>query len=395
MKRSLTVLALTAGLLGPALPGIAAPGPVAPQTAVGDARQAAAALRARVDALRDQAEIATEAYDEAYAELGAAVTSHLTAEREVQRAQQAVGSGEAERQQRVRALYMSGGTSTLYASVLSSTDLTEALGRLQQVSRVLSSDTQRSAVATGALAAQRSAETRLATSADASTALQQRVAARAEAVHSLLDRTTALLAQADVTVVRLAEEQRRADEAAAAARAVRVLAAAQAAARAAAAATLAASGTLTDGAPTGLPGVGVRPPVGTAPAGTAPATSPRASVAMAFASAQLGKPYVWGATGAASYDCSGLTGAAWGAAGVNLPRTSRQQWYAGPHVALGDLQPGDLLFWASNVANPATIHHVALYAGNGLMIAAPHTGDVVKIQPVYLDGYVGAVRPGA
>ena len=64
-------------------------------------------------------------------------------------------------------------------------------------------------------------------------------------------------------------------------------------------------------------------------------------------------------------------------------------------IPLADLQPGDLLFWASNASDPATIHHVALYAGDGLMVAAPHTGDVVKIQPIYLDGYIGAVRPGA
>ena len=66
---------------------------------------------------------------------------------------------------------------------------------------------------------------------------------------------------------------------------------------------------------------------------------------------------------------------------------------AGPHVTLGELQPGDLLFWASDPSNPATIHHVALYIGGGLMIAAPHTGDVVKIEPVYMQGYIGATRP--
>ncbi|MGB8652344.1 MAG: C40 family peptidase, partial [Mycobacteriales bacterium] len=130
--------------------------------------------------------------------------------------------------------------------------------------------------------------------------------------------------------------------------------------------------------------------------GTLPAVaaSPLAARAIAFAQAQLGKPYVWGATGPDSYDCSGLTGAAYHAAGLDLPRTAREQWYSGPQVGLGDLQPGDLLFWADDLTDPATIHHVALYVGAGLMIAAPHTGDVVRVQPVYLDGYFGAVRPG-
>ncbi|MGZ6792843.1 MAG: C40 family peptidase, partial [Mycobacteriales bacterium] len=125
------------------------------------------------------------------------------------------------------------------------------------------------------------------------------------------------------------------------------------------------------------------------------AAGPEVQAVLAFASAQLGKPYQWGATGPGSYDCSGLTQGAYAAAGVRLPRVASDQWYSGPHVALGDLQPGDLLFWADDLNDPATIHHVALYAGNGLMIAAPHTGDVVKVQPVYLDGYFGATRPGA
>src|SRR5262249_59237435 len=118
-----------------------------------------------------------------------------------------------------------------------------------------------------------------------------------------------------------------------------------------------------------------------------------AARAIAAARAQLGKPYQWGATGPETFDCSGLTGWAYAHAGVQLPRTSREQWYAGPHPGLGYLQPGDLLFWATDPANPATIHHVAIYLGDDQMLAAPHTGTVVQIQPVYLTGYIGAVRP--
>lgn len=69
------------------------------------------------------------------------------------------------------------------------------------------------------------------------------------------------------------------------------------------------------------------------------------------------------------------------------------QWYAGPHPPLGEITAGDLLFWATDVRNPATIHHVALYLGGVCMIAAPGSGDVVKIQPVSGNGYIGAVRP--
>jgi cell wall-associated NlpC family hydrolase len=71
------------------------------------------------------------------------------------------------------------------------------------------------------------------------------------------------------------------------------------------------------------------------------------------------------------------------------------QYNAGPHPSLAALEPGDLLFWATDVTNPATIHHVTMYLGNGMMIAAPHTGTVVQIQPVYMPGFIGATRPWA
>lgn len=117
----------------------------------------------------------------------------------------------------------------------------------------------------------------------------------------------------------------------------------------------------------------------------APAASGRASVALRFAYAQLGKPYQWGADGPGSFDCSGLTMRAWGAAGVGLPHSSQAQFGSGTHVS--SPAPGDLVFYGS------PIHHVAMYVGNGLMISAPHTGDVVKIQPAFRSDYVGAVRP--
>ena len=123
------------------------------------------------------------------------------------------------------------------------------------------------------------------------------------------------------------------------------------------------------------------------------APSPAAQQALSAARTQIGKPYEWGATGPGSFDCSGLTGWAYAQAGIGLPRTSREQWFVGHHVGLADLQPGDLLFWATDPTNPATIHHVAIYAGNGYMIAAPHTGANVQLQKVYLGGFIGATRP--
>jgi cell wall-associated NlpC family hydrolase len=131
-----------------------------------------------------------------------------------------------------------------------------------------------------------------------------------------------------------------------------------------------------------------------------PAGAPAADAvdaALQFAFNQLGKPYKWGATGANGfYDCSGLTLRAYQAGGMQLPRTSVTQWNAGPHIVdKSAVQPGDLVFYASDLSNPATIHHVGLYIGAGNMINAPHTGAVIRIQPAFRSDYIGAVRPTA
>ncbi|MFJ2636839.1 NlpC/P60 family protein [Streptomyces sp. NPDC087422] len=115
--------------------------------------------------------------------------------------------------------------------------------------------------------------------------------------------------------------------------------------------------------------------------------SSKADDAIAFARKQLGKPYVWGATGPTSYDCSGLTQAAWKAAGVDLPRTTWDQVNVGTRVSESNLRPGDLIFFYSDIS------HVGLYIGGGQMIHAPHTGTVVKIAPITEMPFYGAVRP--
>ncbi|MDF2739321.1 MAG: transglycosylase protein [Actinomycetia bacterium] len=136
-----------------------------------------------------------------------------------------------------------------------------------------------------------------------------------------------------------------------------------------------------------------------APLSGGPAAPPNhdvAAIAIQFAYHQLGKPYVWGAEGDNFYDCSGLMQRAYKEAGVQLPRTSREQWYAGARVLdPGDLQPGDLVFGARNLSDPGTIYHVGMYIGAGNMIVAPYTGAVVRIQPMIRNDYIGAVRPTA
>ena len=113
-----------------------------------------------------------------------------------------------------------------------------------------------------------------------------------------------------------------------------------------------------------------------------------------FALRQHGKPYHWGAAGPGAFDCSGLTSTAWRAAGVGLPRVSRQQYGAGRQVRLADLRTGDLVFYAYDTSRPSTIHHVGLYLGGGRMVEAPHRGVPVRIASIWRRGLLAhATRP--
>jgi cell wall-associated NlpC family hydrolase len=127
---------------------------------------------------------------------------------------------------------------------------------------------------------------------------------------------------------------------------------------------------------------------GTPPTYNGP-TSTQAGKAIAFAYAQIGKPYQWGATGPGSYDCSGLVQAAWSAAGVAIPRTTYDDWNSLPHIPMSDLQPGDLILYEGE-------GHVAIYVGDGYIVDAPTTGSTVEKVPEagwYADNADGAVRP--
>lgn len=117
-------------------------------------------------------------------------------------------------------------------------------------------------------------------------------------------------------------------------------------------------------------------------------TSTQAQKAVAFAYAQLGKPYVWGATGPGSYDCSGLMQAAWASAGVAIPRDTYSQVAGLPSVPLSSLRPGDLVFFDGD-------GHVAMYVGGGMIIDAPRTGLTVEKVPLNSSWYSSTVNSAA
>ncbi|MEV5601653.1 NlpC/P60 family protein [Streptomyces sp. NPDC052299] len=116
---------------------------------------------------------------------------------------------------------------------------------------------------------------------------------------------------------------------------------------------------------------------------------PLGKKAVAFATAQIGKPYVWGAEGPKSYDCSGLTSQAWAAAGRPIPRTSQEQWRLLPHIAIKDMRPGDLIIYHADAT------HVGMYVGNGQIVHAPRPGRDVTLAGAGSMQILGVVRPDA
>ena len=129
-----------------------------------------------------------------------------------------------------------------------------------------------------------------------------------------------------------------------------------------------------------------RAPTAVTAAGPPPYVAGKAGIAVNYAYAQLGKPYAWAAAGPNAFDCSGLTMAAWGAAGVNLPHNAQMQWNAMPHLARSSLQPGDLVFYNG-------LNHVAIYVGNGQIIHAPTFGDHVRVASIDMMTPYGYGRP--
>jgi cell wall-associated NlpC family hydrolase len=361
--RSWTASALAAAFLAATMTGLTTAGGAAHADPLGDAKAQARQLQAQIVQLQLRVELASEKYDGLEAQLGQVAGEEQQA---AQASTAAAKAAEADRtivDSRARALYMSGGTVGLYASVLTGGDPNQLLAGLHSVQALSDADKHALGAVTASVETARQAAAALSalrSKADDLTAAA--ATASIDAQNALAEQQQAL-ADTNAKVVTLEAQLQEAMDQAAAARDAQILAAATKAAL-----------------ETGVV-------IGNA--------SPLALTAIAAGGKQVGKPYVYGGSGPDTWDCSGLVQWAFEQAGVLLPRTAADQYAAvGQKVPLGQLEPGDLLFWATDVSNPATIHHVAIYLGGGLMLAAPHTGTVVQVQPVYLDGYIGAVRVG-
>jgi cell wall-associated NlpC family hydrolase len=332
------------------------------------AQPSIAEVKAKVDALMHQAEVATDKYNgvkELTAQQNITVNKLLA---QAARKTQALNDSRRQLGMYAAAQYRGGGDDSTSRYLLSSdpqalVDQVHLTGVLadRQRQAVESYRVQQAAATQQRIAAARSLTALTARQAELKTAKADVQGKLSQAQHLL----NSLTAQEKARLAALRAKQ-EADAKAAAAKLAQQLAAKQKAAQEAAAKAAPAQGT---------------------PAPPAPGTSSQADKAIAFARNQLGKPYVWGATGPDSYDCSGLTQAAYKAAGIDLPRTTYDQVDVGTRVAESDMRPGDLIFFYSDVS------HVGLYIGNGEMIHAPHTGTVVKIAPITEMPFYAAVRP--
>ena len=406
---------LAAGLAFGVLAGLApAPASAAPgDRAIAEARAQADALTERIGILADRLDRAQAQVEAAHAEAAIALDTFQATQEELQSAEQRATVAEAAADQAradlgvargevvdfARQSYMDGSTSPGAAALLTAADPAQFIERAALLE---AAGAHRSDVLVQVTALQQAAE-----KADvrAKVAVQEATALKAQAADALARATNAEKSArqkaADVAArrIQLADELKDAQvtlaglvgrqEAEERSRRLREAAAPK-------------------------PQPVVAPPSGgqqhsggsQTPAG--PGSSSAAQTAISAAKQHLGLSYAWGGGGSNGpgwgwgidqgvwgFDCSGLTQYAYAQAGIDIPRNSRAQYAALPKVSSNDLQPGDLVFWATTPSNPTTIHHVAIYLGGGQIIEAPQSGDVVKISPMRWYHYAGAVRPSA
>jgi cell wall-associated NlpC family hydrolase len=352
------------------------------QQALGAQEGRLSSANAQLSSLEIQAEVLTQRYDQAVVDEQRAAAAYRVTQARLKYARQAQDASQRKLADLAAEEFESGGGFGPMASMLGNASGPQ--GYLNQVGlgQVLAqngTDTVAEAQANDVVAGvfrQQAHDLLTAEQADVRAAGHLKLA-----IQDAVARQTAFVqasrARRDTLAGQLASARARAASLKAARQAALAAEAAQAASRAAAAA-----------------GSGQPPATEPSWAAGSGATVTQGDIAANWALTQLGKPYQWGGAGPDSYDCSGLTMEAWAQAGVQLLHYTGYQWEEGPHVPLSQLQRGDLLFYATNNSDPATIHHVGIYIGNGLMVDAPYTGADVRIDSIYQPGIpIGAVRP--
>jgi cell wall-associated NlpC family hydrolase len=320
-------------------------------------------VQTRVDALYHQAEVASERYNDARLEMKRARTRLGALESDLHRQQSRVDDVRKQVAAAVVTQYQGQALSST-TQVLLSDDPDSFLSQLSTISEY--NDQQSQIMADFAVQAKQ---------------LELREAAAEREVRRIAE-----------TKKRLGVEKAEIDDKAARAkRLLGTLKAEEAAkARAAARASRSADRAAASAASAAAPAAPTAPaaPAATAPASSSAPASGRAAAAVAYALAQVGDAYVFGAAGPSAFDCSGLTMMAWQQAGVSLPHSSSAQMGSGTPVSQSELQPGDLVFYYSPVS------HVGMYIGGGRIVNALNPGAGVAISDVNSMPYSGAVRPG-
>ena len=318
------------------------------------ARSRAERLRATVALLQARADWTNERLAYVRGQLAAAESRSVTAEQQLTVLEAAGADAHAVLAHRVRAIEQSGGTMALYTQALDGSSITEIASNIAALNAVLGTDAAAASDASDAAAQAAALQSRLADVADERTTLVRRAGSLAERAQRLLQGQQHALSGATANVRRLAHVLAREREAAAAAAAV-----------------------------PRLPG-----------GETDASANPYGSTAVTAALSKVGSDYVWGAEGPDTFDCSGLVQWSYGQAGLLMPRLADDQYFASTPIAVSAMQPGDLIVYAYDPHDGNTIHHITMYVGNGMMVHAPHTGDVVRVVPVYYDGLYGVGRPG-
>ena len=362
---SLTVLSpaspLAASPRSAALPTVANPTAVGTMNAtvrhtpdLSTLEQSAEALRNRLHELEARAAWTEERLAYARDQLTAVTTSAVTADEQLDTLSGYSTQASIDLAHRVRAIEQSGGAAALYSEALDANAITDVTSNVAALHAVLSTDIVNAANAADAHSEMAVVQQRLDRAANVQARLTTRVSTLAEQARALVDRQRQLVKEADEQVARKLEAIERREQAQAQAQAQ------------------------------------VTTWTGPVPSGSTSYSGPAVAAALSV----LGSPYVWGDEGPTTFDCSGLVQWSYLQAGLVLPRLASDQYRASTPGPYDQMQPGDLIVYAYDVNDESTIHHITMYIGNGQMVHAPRTGDVVKVVPVYTEGIYGTVRPG-